>query len=41
MGTLTVHVLDNDQNPVSESKSSCNFPWQPVTDSICWAYHQS
>jgi hypothetical protein len=26
MGSLTVHVLDEDENPVSGKKVFCNFP---------------
>jgi hypothetical protein len=26
MGSLTVHVLDEDQNPISGKKVYCNFP---------------
>ncbi len=26
MGSLTVHVLDEDQNPIPRKKVFCNFP---------------
>lgn len=31
MGSLTVHVVDDDQNPVSGEKVFCKFPAIPPT----------
>ena len=33
MGSLTVHVVDEDENPVSGKKVLCNFPGIPPTQS--------
>ncbi len=35
MGNLTVHVVDEEENPVSGKRVFCNFPVIPPTDSEC------
>ena len=36
MGSLTVHVVDEDENPVSGKRVFCNFPGIPPTHSECY-----
>ena len=33
MGSLTVHVVDDEDNPVSSKRVFCNFPGIPPTHS--------